>query len=172
MVTIRRATMADAVPITEAHVCSWQRAYRGLIPQDYLDGLEPAQRVARWEENLTLVDWSAGGVLVAEDRSGVAGFASFGPTRDDDDRRLVGEIMAIYLAPYAWGKGFGRELMAAAVGALAAMGYGLAMLWVLDGNERARRFYDAAGFQPDGAVKEDRSYGFVLNEVRYRRLLP
>ncbi len=172
MVTIRRATIDDAVPITETHVRSWQRAYRGLIPQDYLDGLDPAQRVARWEEILTLVDWSAGGVLVAEDRSGVAGFASFGPTRDDEDRRMVGEIMAIYLAPYAWGKGVGRELMASAAGALAAMGYGQTTLWVLDGNERARRFYEAAGFKPDGAVKEDRSHGFVMREVRYRRLLP
>ena len=173
MLTIRRASSEDAAEIAEAHVRSWQGAYRGLIPQDYLDGLDPAQRLAWWEQILASVDWSASGVLVAENDSGVAGFVSYGPARDDDKGQdPIGEIMAIYLAPVAWGQGLGRELMAAALAGLGAAGYAQATLWVLESNERARGFYDAAGFKPDGAVKEDESHGFVLREVRYRRSLP
>jgi hypothetical protein len=43
---------------------------------------------------------------------------------------------------------------------------------VLDSNARARRFYEAAGFSPDGGVKVDATRGFPLTEVRYRRPLP
>jgi RimJ/RimL family protein N-acetyltransferase len=171
--TIRRATMADAAQIAEAHVRSWQSAYRGLIPQDYLDGLDPANRTAMWARILASVNWRASGVLVAEMGSAVAGFISFGPTRDDDDNghRLIGEIMAIYVAPPAWGNGVGRELMTAALDRLAAVGYVDTTLWVLKTNLKARRFYEAAGFMPDGQAKEDKSRGFALHEVRYRRSL-
>ena len=171
---VRRASSKDAAQIAEVHVRSWQRAYRGLIPQDYLDRLDPAQRVARWEQVLASVDLPAGGVQVAENESDLLGFVSFGPSRDDDaeGQRLVGEIMAIYLAPAAWGQGLGRELMTAALADLGAAGYAQATLWVLESNERARGFYVAAGFKPDGMVKEDESRGFLLREVRYRRSLP
>jgi hypothetical protein len=46
MVTIRRATINDAARIAETHVRSWQSAYRGLFPQDYVDSLDRAQRQA------------------------------------------------------------------------------------------------------------------------------
>ncbi|MGO8958184.1 MAG: N-acetyltransferase family protein [Streptosporangiaceae bacterium] len=171
--TIRRATTDDAARIAEVHVRSWQGAYRGLIPQDYLDRLDLPPRVAMWGQILASVHWPAGGVLVAESGSRLAGFVSYGPTRDEDaTQSIVGEIMAIYLVPAAWGNGLGRELMSAALAALATAGYAKATLWVLDSNERARRFYEAAGFGPDGAVREDDSRGFVLREVRYRRPLP
>jgi hypothetical protein len=58
------------------------------------------------------------------------------------------------------------------VGRLATVGYGQVTLWVLASNARARRFYEAAGLRPDGAVKVDDSRGFALSEVRYRRSLP
>ena len=41
---IRPATLADTEGIGLAHVRSWQSAYRGKMPQDYLDGLDPAVR--------------------------------------------------------------------------------------------------------------------------------
>ncbi len=173
MVTIRRGTINDAARIAETHVRSWQSAYRGLIPQDYLDSLDPAQRLAWRQQILASVNWAVGGVLVAEDESVLTGFADFGPTRDaDGDPRLIGEIRAIYVAPAAWGLGHGRELMTAALAGLTAVGYAEATLWVLDGNERARRFYEAAGFGADGTAKEYEGLGFTLPEVRYRRLLP
>jgi RimJ/RimL family protein N-acetyltransferase len=173
MVTIRRATINDAARIAETHVRSWQSAYHGLVPQGYLDSLDPAQRLAWRQQILASVNWAVGGVLVAEDESGLTGFADFGPTRDaDKDPSLVGEIRAIYLAPAMCGQGHGRELMTAALDGLTTVGYGEATLWVLDSNKRARRFYEVAGFRADGSVKEYEGLGFTLPEVRYRRLLP
>lgn len=171
---IRRATLQDAGRIAEIHVRSWQGGYRGLLPQDYLDGLDPAQRLPFRIRSLEAADWSRGGCLVVAHPGGeLAGFADFGATRDsEDDPARVGEVFAIYLAPSAWGQGLGRALMTAALRHLAAAGYHEATLWVLDTNERARRFYDAAGFAPDGAEKTDYRHGFAIREVRYRRKLP
>ncbi len=172
-VEIRPAVVEDAAQIAEVHVRSWQGAYRGLIPQDYLDGLDPA-RWAEWRtRKIRQVDWARGGCLVAAAATGLVGFADFGPTRDaDQDSALIGEVMAIYVAPDAWGAGCGRELMTTALGHLAHAGYRQVTLWVLDTNARARRFYELAGFEPDGADKVDDRGAFQLREVRYRRALP
>ena len=172
--SIRRAQPSDAGDLATVHVRSWQAAYRGLLPQDYLDGLDPAgPRTARWERRLAERDWPRGGVLVAQDAGQVVGVANFCPTRDADlDPACTGEITMIYLRPAAWGRGHGRDLMVAALAALGQAGYGDAALWVLDTNQRARRFYEAGGWQPDGAAKQEPSPGgFLLSEVRYRRRL-
>jgi len=171
-VLIRPAVVQDAARIAEVHVRSWQAAYRGLMPQDYLDGLDPADRLPRWQRQLSEPGSAGHEVLVADGDRGICGFSSFGPTRDEDlGASQVGEIMAIYLAPEAFGTGVGRQLMAASLERLARARYVLATLWVLNSNARARRFYEIAGFRADGAVMADDRGGFRLEEVRYRRSL-
>jgi len=173
IVEVRPARVEDAAKIAAVHVASWQQGYRGLIPQAYLDGLDPAVWTTRRIHRLQQLDWSREGCfVVADDNGELSGFTHVGPSRDDDtDPALVGEIYAIYLAPPAWGKGLGRELMTAGLAQLADWGHSEATLWVLNTNERARRFYQASGFVPDGALKVDDSRGFPLHEVRYRRSL-
>jgi GNAT superfamily N-acetyltransferase len=159
--------------IAIVHVRSWQAAYCGLVPQDYLDSLDAEQRYPVWKRILGEAEWPRAGTFVAADGRDVVGFAHICPTRDaDQDPARAGELAAIYLVPEAWGTGLGRELMTSGLSALSDAGFGEATLWVLDTNSRARRFYEAGGWHADGAVKQDGSRGFVLNEVRYRRSLP
>jgi GNAT superfamily N-acetyltransferase len=174
-VSIRRARAGDARAIATVHVRSWQAAYRGLLPQDYLDSLDPEQRVARWAARLGQArdDWPRIGVLVAADGDQVVGFAGVSPVRDPDlDPATTGELTTIYLLPGAWGQGHGRELMTGALAVLSET-YREAVLWVLDSNDRARRFYQAAGWRPDGGAKQVDldGTGFQLSEVRYRHPL-
>lgn len=143
------------------------------MPQSHLDGLDPASRAQAWRRIVAEAEPSRGGVLaaVAEDGA-ITGFASFGPSRDHDtDPQRTGEVLAIYVDPDAWGTGAGRELMAGAVAELTRLGYTAAILWVLDTNDRARRFYVLAGWAEDGASKTDGSRGFDITEVRYRKTL-
>ena len=171
--SVRPATLADADAIGMVHVRSWRSAYRGKMPQDHLDGLDPARRAEQWRRIMEETEPSRGGVLVAEaEGEGITGFASFGPSRDSDtDPRVTGEVFAIYADPAAWGTGIGRALMATAVTGLVRLGYANAILWVLDTNERARRFYALAGWEQDGANKTDDIRGFPITEVRYRKAL-
>jgi GNAT superfamily N-acetyltransferase len=80
------------------------------------------------------------------------GFVSFGPSRDENATPSTGEVPAIYVDPSVMGTGVGRELLEAATAALREAGYARATLWVLEANERARRFYEKAGWAWDGAV--------------------
>lgn len=170
---VRAAGPGDAEQVAEVHVRSWQAAYRGLLPQDYLDQLDPADRLPRWRRTLEEANRATSGVIVAETGSQICGAAWFGPARDpDSDPALVGELIGIYLLPEAWGKGLGRNLMTAAVDHLTAAGYTEATLWVLKSNARARRFYAKAGWAEDGTTKQDDRLGFPMSEVRYRRRLP
>ncbi len=154
---IREARVADVPQIAVVHVHAWQGAYRGLLPQAYLDGLHPAQRVEQWERLLAEVN-DGGGVLVADEGGDLLGFVAYSASRDGDaDPGRVGEIDAIYLRPSAWGQGIGRRLMGAGLARLAAAKFEQATLWVLDSNVRARRFYEAGGWVADGARKVDES---------------
>jgi GNAT superfamily N-acetyltransferase len=171
--SVRAATVRDAAALATIHVRSWQAAYHGLLPQDYLDKLDAPDRVERWQRTLRATDWSRSGVMVVHPGRELLGFARFGPTRDsDDDARAVAEIRAIYLLPEAWGKGFGKRLMSTALTRLAAAGYSQATLWVLQSNARARRFYETGGWVHDGTLKCDDSLGFPMQEIRYRKQLP
>src|ERR1700722_2604416 len=133
---IRRANNHDAMAVATVHVRSWQAAYPGLIPQEYLDGLRPEGRLAGWEQVLVATDWPRAGVLLlvgdesGEDDSrasgaeGIAGFSHVCPTRDEDlDPTVTGEVTSIYLAPEAWGSGNGVALLAASIDQMIEAGY-------------------------------------------------
>ncbi len=54
---------------------------------------------------------------------------------------------------------------------LQARGHREVVLWVLEGNSAARRFYEAVGFALDGASKMV-ELGKPLKAVRYKKALP
>ncbi len=164
---IRKAQPDDARAIAEVHVASWLAAYRGLMPDEALDALDVDLRAARWRAGLA--DGSAG-ALVAEDDDGIYGWATVARSRDPDAADDVGELWGLYLHPRAWSRGLGRELHDAALGELRGQGFTVATLWVLEGNERARRFYERQGWRSDGSVKADRigELRTLVEEVRYR----
>ena len=47
-VLIRPAKSDDALEVARVHVRSWQAAYRGLLPDDYLDDLRAEERAQRY----------------------------------------------------------------------------------------------------------------------------
>ncbi len=97
------------------------------------------------------------------------GVVASGPSDDEGvDPESTATVYAIYLSPEFWGQGIGRSLMAAAVGEMQAQGFRTATLWVLELNARTRRFYEAAGWCPDGAVRNAEFQGSPVREVRYR----
>lgn len=167
--TVRRATVDDAKTLGEVHVRAWQGAYRGLMPDTYLDGLDAGERAASWERWLREPP-PGETTLVVEDAGEVVGFAHVGPDREGDDP-AVGELWAINLDPDRWRKGLGRELLEAASVELRRCGYREAVLWVIDENERARGFYEANGWLFDDATKGREIAGATVTEVRYRRPL-
>jgi ribosomal protein S18 acetylase RimI-like enzyme len=161
-VAVRRARLEDAAAIAEVHVRTWQAAYEHVLGAERLGAIDLDRRRENWRRALT-EGW--GDVWVAEDESGsVVGFVSIGDSRETDGE---GELFAIYVLPEAWGSAAGRELMAEARDALRER-YPTSILWVLEDNPRARRFYEREGWEHDGGRKDDELLGVTVSEVRYR----
>jgi ribosomal protein S18 acetylase RimI-like enzyme len=165
---IRRATPGDAGALAKVHVDSWRAAYRGLVPDSHLDNLDYERRSVRFRESLAA---SSEETYVAEENGKVVGFLTLGACRDEDvDREVTGEIWGIYLAPQHWRKGVGRLLCQRGEEILSTRGYTIATLWVFEGNHQARQFYEAMGFETDGASKS-LNVGAPLQAIRYRKQL-
>lgn len=167
---VREMTLDDCARVAEIRVRGWQAAYKGLIPQSYLDGLSVAEDAARRRRNLEQGD---GGVvnLVAERDGSVVGWACHGPHRDSEVRSGEVELYAIYVHPDVLGQGVGHALLRESAGRCAAAGHERMLLWVLEENTPARRFYERAGFRPDGAEEPYEAAGVAVPEVRYARVL-
>lgn len=165
VIEVRAAVPEDALGAARVHVRSWQSAYRGLIDQDYLDSLEPEVWAARYTFGRRGLQPST---LVAVDGATICGLVTTGLCRDKDLANF-GELLAIYVDPEHMSTGVGRLLIAAARERLRRVGVTSAALWVLDGNVRARRFYERDGWRFDGA-RRTQTYGSApVDEVRYRR---
>ena len=163
-VVIRPGTVDDADAIGAAHVASWRWAYRGQLPDDLLDGLDPQERAVGWRA--TILDDQVD-VIVADDDGQVVGFASATASRDDDAPPSTGEILTLYVVKEAAGTGAGRALLAGAHGLLKARGHTRATLWVLESNRRARHFYERNGWVWDGSRSDHQVQCANMPVVRY-----
>ncbi len=165
MTRVRMAVPADAHDVARVHVRSWQSAYRGLIDQGYLDRLDPEAWASRY--TFGRVGLALPTTVVAVEGSMICGLATTGLCRDVDLPNF-GELMAIYVDPGYLHTGIGRLLMTAARERLRAVGVTKALLWVLDGNVRARRFYERDGWRFDGTRRTVTYGNLPVDEVRYR----
>jgi ribosomal protein S18 acetylase RimI-like enzyme len=160
-VQIRRARLEDAAAIAAVHVRTWQSAYEHVFGAERLAGLDLAAREGLARRFATDPEQDA---FVAEDDGRIAGFVATGPPEDDGEER---ELYAIYVLPEAWGTAAGAGLMRAAVEAMRARGAADAILWVLEDNPRARRFYEREGWRADGSA-ESEYLGLTVPLARYR----
>ena len=165
-IAIRPSVPEDAEAVEGLRIAGWRTAYRGIIPDDFLDGL-PAD-AARRRRHITELPAQTTDSVATEDGA-VVGWVACGPCHDPDRPGSgQGEIFACYVHPSVWRRGVGRLLMEHALEVLAAAGRGDVTLWVLEANDRARRFYETFGFAPDGK-RMLREFGVPVPEVRYRR---
>jgi len=149
----------DRRMISKVYEESWKAAYKGIIPQDYLDSIPEG----RWVSALDRQDRQT---LVCTDRKKIVGTSSFCPSRLERFQGW-GELISIYLLPDYMGRGYGKLLMKAALSELKRQGYENVFLWVLEENYRARSFYEQYGFLPTDDFLEDQIGGRDLREVRY-----
>ena len=162
---IRRAVSEDAEKIARIHVSSWQAAYDGMIPAEYLSGLSVERRQALWSQ---IICDANDPVLVSLEGDRIVGFCHVTSSRDEHSDGCA-EITAIYVDPSFWRRGHGQALCGAAISYAAEKAFAEITLWVLTENQRARHFYEEMGFLDDACSKSMERPGFVLEEVRYRR---
>jgi GNAT superfamily N-acetyltransferase len=198
MIRIRPAEAADARAIARVRAQTWQAAYAGVIPDQTLADLTAPEAVCR--EAQWRAEHSMDGFLIAEapaapdaeapgaeaqdaeapNAAEIIGFAAFGPERGEEDQPDEpqpdppdldrAELYALYVLPRHWSSGVGRALVDRALALAAEAGYADISLWVLEGNERGRQFYEQAGFAGTGESAALSRLGGVSG-IRYRRLV-
>lgn len=167
---IRPAVVADAHAIAEVRAAGWRHAYRGILPDATLDGIDIAAgaerlrgAIARRAPGSRLLQ------LVLELEGRVEGWLAQGPYREDgaEPEPGIGELWALYVQPRRIGQGHGRALLEVAQAAARQAGFHELRLWVLEENGLGRRFYERQGFEQDGRVERRTHADTGAFKVRY-----
>ena len=187
--TIRTASPDDAEAIAGVHATSLRASATDLLPAHLTPIVLPpagaAPRARAWKR---WIERERTSTFVSLAGATVTGFCTLHPATDDvratgagaenpgpqaagaGTAAACGEIASFYVLPSEWRRGTGRRLGGRALAEARARGFAEVMLWVLETNARARRFYESLGFRPDGASKVflERPYA-SWRELRYRR---
>ena len=139
-IDIRRADPEDAAAIAHTHDASWRHAYAGLLPYRALDAMVRRRGAGWWERAIR----NSTEILVLDVGGKIAGYVTLGPNRVST-LPFDGEIYEIYLLPEYQGLGFGERLFTAARRELHQRGLQGLVVWALEDNISAIRFYQNAG---------------------------
>lgn len=164
---IRPARIDDAAAIAHVLIAAWRQAYSGLLPEQYLNALNAAEKTQHWQTQLGIN--GPGRYRVVEVQGKVAGFSVFGPARDSDlQNSRAGELVALNIDPAYWGQGLGSALIRHSIDDAREQQWQALYLWVIRQNRRARCLYEHHGFQQEGRQKcTDTLTGHPLTEERY-----
>ncbi|MEU9603294.1 GNAT family N-acetyltransferase [Streptomyces sp. NPDC048057] len=165
---IREITTEDCTAVALVRVRGWQHAYAGMVPQPYLDAMSVPDESTQLYERVVAGRGTATH-LVAERGGTVVGWGCTGPGRDEDVPAGESELYALYVMPEHLSTGVGRALLAELTARATASEADRMRLWVLRDNAPARRFYEKAGFAPDGGEGQFEIEGTTVREVRYAR---
>jgi GNAT superfamily N-acetyltransferase len=160
---IRPARPGDADGIARAHTASWRASYRGILPDAVLDRIDVDQRASSWAR--TIADRSVL-TLVAYDtsRHDIVGLCDAGRNRSQTPH--AAEIYRLYFEQHARRHGLGREMFEHVTDWLRSQRLPSLVIWVLDNNHHARRFYEAMGGQLGPRVPS-RVSGYSVVEQAY-----
>ena len=152
-VVISPAGEADAEAIAAFQTRCWQEAYRGVVPDAFLDAMDQGARTDAWRLRLLRGERQ---IRVAWHGAAVAGVASWTPG-------TVDELNTLYVGAEHRGTGLAGDLLNAAIADRPAR------LWVFDANPRAQAFYVKQGFVATEEVEVAVDPETGLTEVRFER---
>ena len=166
-IRIRQATVGEAAALAALQRRTALFAYASIFPPE-----APPPDLHRmtldWQRRLIGTHSpNARGFAAEVDGSLLAGVIIASGDPDDPD---FGHITRLYVDPPKWGHGVGRSLYDSAVSYLVHTGYEQASLWVLERNERVRRWYERLGWICTGQRKPVVESAGV-EDLRYTRLL-
>lgn len=153
----------DLFEISNIYEYSWKYAYKDIIPQDFLDSIPKG----RWANSINREGMNN---LVLIENGLVVGTASFCKSRWEKYIDF-GEIVSIYFLPDYIGKGYGGHLLKRCIDELGKLGFTKLLLWVLEDNKKARRFYEKNGFNYTNEYINDCIGGKEIREVMYTYII-
>ncbi|MFP8890829.1 GNAT family N-acetyltransferase [Natrialbaceae archaeon A-CW2] len=168
---VRAATPVDVDGIFQVMRQSRQTAFSGLLPPDALDwDTKVSDEFRQFINGIRLHDGKSLLVAVRDDQvRGVAELVWAPGETSDFIEAEEAELVAIHVRPDDWDQGIGSRLLTEALTRLPSHLTSIA-LCVLNGNERARTFYEQRGFDRVGMTVTTYE-GDEYEEAVYRRPL-
>ena len=146
---IRSAVLDDVSRIAEIKVSGWRYAYRDIL-SDY--ELFAKRQVIKTIEGIKSRLQDEAEIIVYEEEDIIKGYAWYGVT-DEAEGNDTYEIYSIYIQPEFTKKGIGSELLRAIETKAERLQRDKVVLWVLEKNHNAIRFYRKNGYAEDGMVR-------------------
>jgi ribosomal protein S18 acetylase RimI-like enzyme len=155
---VRAGRGSDAPALAELQLTCWQEAYGQVLPTEALGGLgaERDGMVERWRSSAEDPPGPRYHVLVAVGSAGlVVGSVALGPAEDADDLNpaVVGELLALQVAPPYRRVGHGTRLLAAAIDHLRVDGFVGAVTWLDFADSATAALLSSSGWAPDGTTR-------------------
>ena len=163
---IRLAMPSDIPDMIEVHRLSWEAAYRGIIPDIYIEEMN-TRRPGSFARMVT--SENATQHIILKDGRAV-GILGIDEPRDEDLDDRFHELQGIYLHPDYYRQGIGSEAMEFAYSLAQNLCKTFMVLWVLAENQAAIGFYVKQGFCADGASRVY-SFGNEMKGIRMRKAL-
>jgi GNAT superfamily N-acetyltransferase len=161
-VLLRTGEDDDLWAVGAVHQRSRVAAYAHIIAAETL-AARSADGFGEWWSERWKWEKETHRLTIAEEAGEIVGFTYVGPSETPG----ATELYAIHVEPGHVGTGVGRDLMVHALGQLAGLGEKRAVLWVLEANDQARRFYERGGWRPDGATRVEPVNGEPVPQLRY-----
>lgn len=171
LASVRLAVADDAAAVAHVQRTVWTSAYADLLPPGAVEGFDEAAVAAGWAAPI-----AAGAVWVATEGDALVGFCAAGAASPDDLADAAGGVpddagsvaaVATLLVEPRWGRrGHGGRLLVEAAAVLRGAGATRGIAWVPERDTASRRFYERAGWEPDGTVRTLDAGGRPLREIR------
>ena len=167
-VSIRTARVPDVEAIAHVRVAAWRAAYRGLMPDSYLDRADLEDTEAEYLRDRLRSMRDGVRISVAEMDGRIVGYCAYGCGEHGDAEPATGGVYDLYVHPEVWRRGVGQRLLAYATEYFKAQRFSEATLFVFEANARASKFYEQVGWHADGHREIYERAGFSLPVLRYR----
>lgn len=135
----------DAEAIARLHALSWQRHYRGIYPDEYLDHEVLPERLKIWQKRFDTPDDRRFIIKAIDQREKIIGFAC---TFLDEDPVYGALIDNLHVLKEYQNQGIGKKLLRlSAEWVMQHREESTIYLFVLDQNSAAKAFYNKLGAQ-------------------------
>ena len=161
----RQATVSDADAIASLHTASWRDAYRGILPDSYLDGQIADERANLWRSRFSSLYSDRFLVVLTESPEELIGFAC---VLLDEDPELGACLDNLHVLRRWRSRGLGGLLFGRVVQWVMSTEPGWPIhLWVFEANLSARRFYDTLGGEFVGHRQKEVLEGIEISSLLY-----
>lgn len=161
---IRRAELSDISRMAEISVYGWRNTYRGIISDaELFINRQVDKTIERFKTSILDENRRT---FVYQDETDQIIKAMFGLSDcRDEDKLSAYELPFIYVEKAFERQGIGKEIIAYFEAEGRAVGKAEYVIWVLEKNGLARRFYEKCGYKTDHTMKYDEK--IEASEIRY-----